>query len=1499
MRYLQRLLFQLPCAAALFALLLATGDSHALVDMNNASYSNTWRDIAPIKEGGEVPLGDSRSLFWLGIERAYKSRTIYEGYFGFGWCSPLETKLEYLVDGSIQLTECGDGMSRLFIPSILRKDEVRKLVHEYIQNARTQFAIFRAVEEVVGGFDSAQLSEVENNFISTHDLAKKIFGFQKMPSEGDRFFGKEGRTLRIIRNQVIENDSKSSLTRVFDLRGRLVGMRQIDRSLIISYKDDLPVRVADNNGDWLDIQYGADSLIKNIIRHSDGKKSTYEHDARGDLVHHINAWHGEYTYIYDKLHNLVKALWPDGSFIRIDYDTQKDWAIAFRDRDACIEDYSYSLQTQFHYSALVTRKCPKKPSSSSSYEFWHEANDEGNVRMTRLKLLNSKGLKDIRYNPAGYPTDIVTDTGTTYYEYFPNNLVKRRTFRNLRWNFVYGTGNKVLYITAEEFDANGKLVSEEVLAADPWADMWTEKKGLDMPEAARGPLSVLLSGDERPGQLSELRASGKYENAVSLLNDWDREAKRRPNASLYRIMVAQSATTLAVALADTPDAALSIRLNHLVLGIAGEVPDVSIAQSVTRAAKVQQRAGKVESAIATIKAGLSILDGRHPKAESDWAERTSLLRLLASMYLERNYPAKALAALELARATNPTPEYADLDIARIYMDAGLYRESQRLYGRNKDTLHAAFGFDDNLYVRTSLANQIYSDLQQLALSLGQTNNALIINEERLARAKRTRIPDQYILTRLLAERGTILISADRYEEALRTSNEAMSLASRYVPSNPEEMAFVMAQRALIEARLGDPIEAERLTAKAIAVDGTNTVWSSNQAAFLSDTGRFREADVLFKQTRKRMLERLPLNHPSLAALAVSNADALQKQGKFALALRLLEPAVKILRASYGIGHWRTARALNIRTELLLKSQDFRSSKVAALDGLQSAVQSNSLEQRWRANHFMSRVLAGTGQSEAAIFFGKRAINEIQEMRSTLLGLDAKVQFRYGKIKSPVYQDLAGLLVDVGRLPEAQQVLTMLKENELQEFTRRAAIEDSRLTRAELTDEQAGWSREVEAATLEIGALGGELARLDSLRRLGVLDDGGRAQAESLRLKVDMVQATFLRTIQRISLEANATKRVHAAEVQERVLRARTGLRTLMSTLSMKGHSRAICLQYLITEKKLYILVTTPEVQFVRTVAVTEARVNSSVAAFTGMLLDPRTNPVLSARALYRLLFDPVRADLDRLRADTLMVSLMGTLRYVPFAALHDGKDYLVHRFSIAVVTDAAITQGLDVPKFDWNIAGLGVASQVSQEFEPLPAVRDELKNIVRSTIGGKGILPGQAYLDEDFTAARYRTTVLEQPSVIHIASHFKFAANSDVRSFLLLGDGTRLSLHEMMREAYRFSGLELLALSACETGRSGETDSGGREVESLATLAQNQGASAVLATLWSVADRSTGLLMEKFYKIRQSKPGMSKAESLRQAQLFIINESDQPINSRPPYSHPYFWAPFILFGNWL
>jgi CHAT domain-containing protein len=282
-----------------------------------------------------------------------------------------------------------------------------------------------------------------------------------------------------------------------------------------------------------------------------------------------------------------------------------------------------------------------------------------------------------------------------------------------------------------------------------------------------------------------------------------------------------------------------------------------------------------------------------------------------------------------------------------------------------------------------------------------------------------------------------------------------------------------------------------------------------------------------------------------------------------------------------------------------------------------------------------------------------------------------------------------------------------------------------------------------------------------------------------------------------------------------------------------------------------------------------------------------------------------------------MWSLDGALRYVPMAALYDGKRYLVERFRNVVFTPASQSRLKDPVSPDWRGLGVGV-SLAHDKFQPLPNVPHELLSIINADPkASDGVLPGTVKLDADFTLDDFRTELRKRYSIVHVASHFDFSPGVDGNSFLLLGDGGRLTLEQFRSMPQVLQGVELLTLSACDTAVGGE-DADGKEVEGFAVLAQRQGAKAVVATLWAVADESTALLMREFYRLRMSDPRITKAGALREAQLALLygkirggsspdrgaravlptSNASFVTDPQRPYAHPYFWAPFLLMGNW-
>ena len=138
-------------------------------------------------------------------------------------------------------------------------------------------------------------------------------------------------------------------------------------------------------------------------------------------------------------------------------------------------------------------------------------------------------------------------------------------------------------------------------------------------------------------------------------------------------------------------------------------------------------------------------------------------------------------------------------------------------------------------------------------------------------------------------------------------------------------------------------------------------------------------------------------------------------------------------------------------------------------------------------------------------------------------------------------------------------------------------------------------------------------------------------------------------------------------------------------------------------------------------------------------------------------------------------------------------------------------------------------------------------------------------------------------SLIHFATHSAFISGTPEDSFILYGDGELASLREV--ENWNLKGVELVVLSACETGK-GKKLGDGSEILGFGYQMQAAGAAASLATLWRVDDRGTFEFMNDFYTALKS--GSDKIGAIQKAQIKMINSE---------YNHPYYWAPFILIGN--
>jgi CHAT domain-containing protein len=506
------------------------------------------------------------------------------------------------------------------------------------------------------------------------------------------------------------------------------------------------------------------------------------------------------------------------------------------------------------------------------------------------------------------------------------------------------------------------------------------------------------------------------------------------------------------------------------------------------------------------------------------------------------------------------------------------------------------------------------------------------------------------------------------------------------------------------------------------------------------------------------------------------------------------------------------------------------------------------------------------------------------------------------------------LVDEGRLPEAEQVIRMLKEEEYFEFIRRDQNNAPHDDKAQLTPEEQELEKRYRGIADQLATLGAE--------RGALLDKASRTRAEEQRLaklEADLVIAgqEFQKFLDQMSTELKASKE-ESGKISQ--LGASQGL---MEDLRELGHG-SVALYTLVGEDKYRVILTTPDFQKGYEYPIKAADLNRKVLEFREVLQNPKLDPLPLAQELYKILVGPVAKDLKAAKAETLMWSLDGVLRYVPVAALHDGKQYLVEQYRNEVFTVASLARLKDTPSQHWRVLGLGVTKAHGDRIPALPGVLDEMQGIIKGDGRAQGVLPGTIELDEAFTEQAMLSGLRQRPPVVHVASHFKFEPGDETNSALLLGDGSFLSLAQIKTLPNVFGGVDLLTLSACNTA-TGSSEASGKEIEGFGELAQRQGAKAVVASLWPVFDTSTKILMQDFYRLHEANGGTTKIEALRQAQLELLRgtyaTSDSPgsgdrqfvheeakpgaINKplfkadpKAPYAHPYYWAPFILIGNW-
>lgn len=831
----------------------------------------------------------------------------------------------------------------------------------------------------------------------------------------------------------------------------------------------------------------------------------------------------------------------------------------------------------------------------------------------------------------------------------------------------------------------------------------------------------------------------------------------------------------------------------------------------------------------------------------------------------------------------------------------------------------------------------------------------------------------------LYELALLEIEQGRHREAESLLTEALSLRTPVLPPDHPEITLVKTSLALVMARLGRYAESERLYQDVAATlaqrdrpaDPRSATALNGLGLLYKEMGRRDDAEAVLKQALHIAESAYGPSHPEVAIHLSSLATLYQDTGRLDDAEPLARRSLQLTEAQLGPSHPDTAielmnlgaiyeqlerwfdaeplkrRALDIARSvhggtfasiaptaslgwLYLRMGRIERGQTLLEDAhfISSQYDRQSLEQPWNllrlsSAHFLAR------RPNLSIFFGKLGINGLQRLRVGLSDSQAISQQSFIRSNQDTYEHLVSLLLTQGRIGEAMQVSTMLKEQELFGMIEGdpAVGFDPRSTLVAYTSTERPFVDRLDALAARLRPIRTELDRLELRSPAEASSPDSSGERERLLSAIEKGRRdyqTILADMQRI-LEADGYP-----DGDESIASMNSdSIRPLQDKLAGMNRSRstaesgaadeaeaapAVFLKYFTNQHATHIVVVEPSSAALVHVPVTRDELDAAIASFRSSLADHRSDVTPSAQRLHQWLIAPIQSHLQRIDPRTLVISTDGRLRYVPFAALHDGSSWLGERHGVIVHADAAGHRSgpSNDRSGELRIAAFGTTQAIGG-FSALPSVASELEAIVE-----KSGIPGQAWLDQDFTPDRFRDVVGRGPAILHIASHFQLVPGSEPDSALLLGDGSLLTLRDIRR--IDFNDIALMALSACSTAYGEGRDPDGREIEGFAALAQRRGANAVLASLWNVSDDSTALLMQRFYEAQARGAGTSQA--LRTAQRALM-AGDQPptgtqggrqrtqrLSAKPrqapvatdpqrPYAHPYYWAPFILMGNWL
>ena len=475
------------------------------------------------------------------------------------------------------------------------------------------------------------------------------------------------------------------------------------------------------------------------------------------------------------------------------------------------------------------------------------------------------------------------------------------------------------------------------------------------------------------------------------------------------------------------------------------------------------------------------------------------------------------------------------------------------------------------------------------------------------------------------------------------------------------------------------------------------------------------------------------------------------------------------------------------------------------------------------------VLSKAKRPELAILFYKQSINVSEAIRKDIKKLDKELQQSYLATVENTYRDLADRLLQQNRIMEALQVLDLLKVQELEDYLKTIK----------------GSDRSAQGVRL----LAPEKALSDKL--LAVSPDNSPDINNQL---------------------ANQIQQLPKTEINK-----------VPDYLNQIPRGTVLLYPFILGDRLEIILFAPNNLPIRRTTKISKDQLETLISDFRAGLLDAGSEDFREPSIqLYNLLIKPIEAELVQFQAKTILYAPDGQLRYIPIAALYDGKQWLAEKYQISNLIAYTLSDFTPQPKNAPNIlAGAFGGKAGDRKFgqTALPATVREVQAIANS-------FQHSVTLIEEQFSRKASESKFKNHNILHLATHAEFNSGAPDNSFIIFGNGDKIRLNEITD--WQIPNIDLIILSACQTGV-GKLGSG-VEILGFGYQVQKAGAKQAIASLWSVNDEGTQALMEAFYD-ELKKGDVSSTEALHRAQVALIKSKK--------YNHPNYWSAFFAIGNGL